>query len=165
MYTFDVFISCKSEDYGLAREVYTFLVRKGYRVFLADTELKKNGNADYGKVIDFALESAKHFILVSSNKKYIQSPYVESEWRTFIEEIRSGRKKGNLLTVLKGLDVGFLPISLRKYQSFQYQDFSLIIDYLPLEYKKENIREIENIIVDKKHKDIRIPKLSICICI
>jgi len=142
MYTYDVFICCKSEDYGLARNVYTFLVKRGYRVFLADAELRKKGNAEYGKVIDWALDSAEHFILVTSRKEHVESSYVESEWRTFIEEIRTGRKRGNLLTILKTIDVSLLPIGLRKFQSFPYSDFNKIIDYLPicdpLTHKKRN---------------------------
>lgn len=110
MYLYDVFICCKSEDYALAKNVYNFLVEHGFRVFLADTELRKKGIAQYGKVIDVALDSAKHLILVTSNKDYVESSYVESEWRTFIEEKRSGRKKGNVMTILKGVEVPSLPI-------------------------------------------------------
>ena len=48
---YDVFISCKSEDYNIGRQVYEFLTN--YRglnisVFMADRELRKRGNADYG---------------------------------------------------------------------------------------------------------------------
>lgn len=132
MYTYEIFICCKSEDYELARNVYTYLVEKGYRVFLADAELRKKADAEYGKVIDSALDSACHLIVVTSRKEFVESSYVESEWRTFLEEKRTGRKQGNLLTILKGIDVSVLPISLRKYQSFPYSDFSLIINYLPL---------------------------------
>ncbi len=129
---YDVFISCKSEDYGLARNVYAFLVERGFCVFLADAELRKKANAEYGKVIDSALDSAKHFILVTSKKEFVESSYVESEWRTFLEEKRTGRKRGNFLTILKGIDVSLLPISLRKFQSFPYSDYLNIIDYLPI---------------------------------
>lgn len=131
MYPYDVFICCKSEDYALARNVYNFLVKKGYRVFLADTELRIKGVAEYGKVIDIALDSAKHLILVTSKKEYVETSYVESEWRTFIEEKRSGRKQGNLLTVLQDIDVSSLPISLRIFQSFPYSEYYNIVDYLP----------------------------------
>ncbi len=146
MYTYDIFISSKSEDYKLARNVYTFLVKLGYRVFLADAELRKKGNSEYGKVIDIALESSRHFILVASNSDFIVSPYVESEWRIFIEEIRAGRKKGNLLTILKDVDISTLPISLRRYQSFPYSDFYQIKDYLPdaIHDDQENIDGQEN---------------------
>ena len=129
MYQYDIFLCYKSEDYDLARRVYDFLVEKGYCVFFAEAELK--GNAEYGKLIDAALDSVKHLILVTSSEQYAESSYVQSEWRTFLEEKRAGRKKGNLLTILKGVNASELPISLRHFQSFEYSEFYRIIDFLP----------------------------------
>ena len=128
---YDVFISCKSEDYESAKMIYNFLVDKKYSVFLADAELRKKGNAEYGKIIDAALDSAEHLILFTSKPEYVVSSYVESEWRIFIEEKRAGRKHGNLISVLMGMDVSLLPISLRHYQSFNYNQYPDVVDYLP----------------------------------
>ena len=128
---YDVFISCKSEDYLRARAVYDYLTRKKIKVFLADKELRKKGSAEFGRVIDEALDSAKHLIVFSSNPDYVKSSYVESEWRTFIEEKRSGRKEGNVITILDNCDISSLPITLRHFQSFGLSDFAHIIDFLP----------------------------------
>lgn len=128
---YDVFISCKSEDYLRARAVYDYLTRKKLKVFLADKELRKKGSSEFGRVIDEALDSAKHLIVFSSNPEYVKSSYVESEWRTFIEEKRSGRKEGNVITILDNCDISSLPITLRHFQSFGLSDFAHIIDFLP----------------------------------
>jgi len=128
---YDVFISYKSEDYESAKLIYNFLRSKKYKVFLADTELRKRGNAEYGKVIDDALDSTEHLVLFASRLEYIISSYVESEWRIFIEEKRAGRKRGNLISILDGMDVSMLPISLRHFQSFKMNKYTEIIDYLP----------------------------------
>lgn len=167
MYLYDVFICCKSEDYALARNVYNFLVEYGFRVFLADTELRKKGVAQYGKVIDVALDSAKHLILVTSNKDYVESSYVESEWRTFIEEKRSGRKKGNVLTILKGVEVSSLPISLRLYQSFPYSSFYDIVNYLPAcnRVKDEETKLINRDFRPEFHKKIVYVLIFIISCV
>ncbi|MBR2027120.1 MAG: TIR domain-containing protein [Alistipes sp.] len=135
---YDVFISCKSEDYALAREIHDFLTSKNYSVFLADADLRKEGRARYGKVIDEALESAIHLVLFASKPSYVVSTYVEEEWRIFLEEQRSGRKSGNLLTVRKGFDKAELPISLRSTQSFTFEEYESIIDFLPIERKAES---------------------------
>lgn len=147
---YDIFISCKSEDYELARSIYTFLVNKGYSVFLADTELRRTRRANFGNVIDEALEKAKHFVLFSSNSDYVKSTYVEAEWRTFLEELRCGRKNGNILTIRKGFDVVDLPISLRRYTSFTYDEFQSIIDYLPI---CTDIKEGVEYINKRTHKE------------
>ena len=132
MINYDVFISCKSEDYHYAHLIYRFLTDElGYAVFLADAELRKKGVAEYGEVIDEALDSAEHLILFSSKVEYINSSYVKNEWRTFLEEKRSGRKPGNILTVLKDVTISSLPISLRHFQSFTYDRYKEVKDFLP----------------------------------
>ena len=136
---YDVFISCKSEDYALAREIHDFLTNKGYSVFLADADLRKVGKARYGKVIDEALESATHLVLFASKPQYAVSTYVEEEWRIFLEEQRSGRKSGNLLTVRKGFDIAELPISLRGSQSFAFDEYEAIVDFLPMSNRKSKM--------------------------
>ncbi|MBO7133586.1 MAG: toll/interleukin-1 receptor domain-containing protein, partial [Bacteroidales bacterium] len=115
---YDIFISSKSEDYPIAEEVYTFLKDAGLSVFLASRELRKIGRAAYGEAIDDALENAKHLIVVTSKAEYVKnSGYVHDEWTMFREELRSGRKNGNILTILKDVEISSLPIGLRNYQS------------------------------------------------
>lgn len=134
---YDIFISCKSDDYKYGRQIYDSLIeqkRFDKKVFLADKELRKLGIADYGKAIDEALDSSAHMIVVCSNPEYLEkekSPYVYSEWHTFTEEIRSGHKKGNLMTVLTdNVKIKDLPIALRNSQSFPLSDYSSIITYI-----------------------------------
>ena len=130
---YDVFISCKSEDYKFARQIYNFLTgpELNYKVFLADAELRKKGKTFYGKVIDAALEASDHLILFASKVEYVTTEYVENEWRLFLEEQRSGNKKGNIVTILKGVDTKSLPISLRHIQSIPFDEYKSVIDFLP----------------------------------
>lgn len=142
---YDVFISCKSEDYNIGRQVYEFLVNHRdvhLHVFMADKELRKQGNADYGNIIDEALDSSSDLIIVASNVEYLKketSSYVYEEWHTFVEEIRSGRKRGNILTVFtKDVALEEVPIALRNRQSFPFTEFSGIIDYLSKKKEIDN---------------------------
>lgn len=133
-YKYDVFISCKSEDYSYGKKVYDYLESKGIRAFLASQELRNLGDADYGKAIDTALDQSKHLVVVASSAKYTTedfSPYVYYEWHTFAEEKKSGRKKGNILSIVAKDEIrDELPIGLRNYQSFLFDDYSDIIRYL-----------------------------------
>ncbi|MBR2961676.1 MAG: TIR domain-containing protein [Alistipes sp.] len=130
---YDVFISCKSEDYPEAIAIHEYLEEQGLRVFMADVELRKKGRDVYGEIIDSALESVDHMIVFTSNAAYVNSTYVKSEWRTFVEEKRSGRKTGNIVTILKGVQIDDLPIALRSVQFFPYGDYASVIDYLPIQ--------------------------------
>lgn len=119
---YDVFMSCKSEDYDRATPVYHWLVEKGYRPFFAPVSLKVSKAPGepvvFGDEIDDAIEESNNMIVVASNAEYVKTGYVKDEWRTFVEEQRAGRKKGVLITILDGVDVADLPLRLRSVQSF-----------------------------------------------
>jgi hypothetical protein len=115
---YGVFMSKKSEDYPLAKRVYDFLRSKGANVFLSEESLPAVGSAEYMKAIDAALEQAEHLVVVGSKADNLLSGWVEAEWRVFINEKRSGRKQGNVVTVLcHGLTPDLLPMSLRYYEA------------------------------------------------
>lgn len=94
---YDVFISCKSDDYNIGRQVYEFLTNyRGLKisVFMADKELRKLGIDDYGGIINEALESSKHMIVICSNPDFLikdKSPYVYKEWH-LQGKLSSGQK-------------------------------------------------------------------------
>ncbi len=112
-----VFISAKSEDYGYAEEVFRFLAAHGVRTFFSPVSLSAMRETDYRRAIDHALEEADHLIVVCSSRVNVTSSWVEAEWGAFINERRSRRKSGNLITVLAGgMAIHELPISLRQYE-------------------------------------------------
>ena len=113
----DVFISKSSKDAAAARTVYDYLTARGLKVFLSEVSIVEKGQADFGKAIEHALDECQHLVVVTSSKENLESQWVDAEWRTFLNELRSGRKKGNVLTVIAGdMSVAELPLSLRPYQ-------------------------------------------------
>lgn len=121
---YDIFISCKSEDYPIAERVYRFLTEHGKTVFLANLELKKVGNTRYFEIIDDAIDSSEHMIVVATRPEYVQSTYVKHEWTTFANEQNCGRKSGNLMSVIaRDVPVDALPITLRNMQFFYVDAF------------------------------------------
>lgn len=132
MQKYDVFISCKSEDYPLAEKVYDFLVDKGMSVFLASKELRIHGESEYRNVIEKAIFNCSHLIIVASQAEYIESKWVKYEWDLFLDCKLAGKKDGNLITILKGVPVTDIYFTLGKYQSIDFDNFeSEILDYLP----------------------------------
>ncbi len=118
-----VFISAKSEDYRYAEQLYYFLDRNGISIFLSPVSLRQLGEADYRDAIDRALEHAQHLIVVASRPEYVESQWVKAEWGMFANELRSGRKSGNLVTVIVGdLQPADLPITLRNYEVIPWDD-------------------------------------------
>ncbi len=127
------FISAKSEDYSYAREVYRYLKAHNVGAFLSDESLPELGSSDYRKEIDRALDQAEHMVVVTSSREHVESPWVEAEWGFFINEKRSGRKTGNLITLaIDGLLPKDLPPSLRYYEvlPFHPDSFGKLLRYL-----------------------------------
>lgn len=122
---YQIFISFKNEWQGrptrdrmIAQTLYNELKKYGVEVFFSNEELMRRGRPDYGRLIDDALDSSKVLLLVGTNAEFVKSRWVEYEWELFNNEINSGRKDGKIITVLEGMDIGQLPIGLRRWQSF-----------------------------------------------
>lgn len=128
-----IFISKNSKDAEHARQVYDFLTRKKRKVFLSEISLREIGSTDYQASIDKALDECRHMVVVTSSKENLNSRWVEAEWRAFLNEKRSGRKSGNLLTMLVGaMPIEDLPVSLRSLQVERLSEKGLeaVVDFL-----------------------------------
>jgi hypothetical protein len=128
-----VFISVKSEDFPYAQQVYDFLSGQGIDVFFCRESLQTLGRSDYRHEIDQALEETDHMVVVTSRPENVRSEWVEAEWGIFINEKRSGRKKGNLVTMTAGtMQPSDLPPSLRYYEVIPFNDsgMQLLLKYM-----------------------------------
>ena len=87
---FDVFVSFASEDRGLAQQVSRKLMKPtGHCVFFSDVTM--TGGA-FSEQIDCALDSAWAFVAVGSRGEHLHKSWVEYEWRSFHNDLKSGRK-------------------------------------------------------------------------
>jgi uncharacterized protein YegL len=128
---YDVFISAKSEDNALAAKVYDLLSANGIAVFWSERSLARLARANFREAIDDALEASAHCVVVTSSAANVLSPWVKAEWGMFINELRSGNKTGNVITVLCGtLSIKDLPISLRPYQAVPMSRLGEIVPFL-----------------------------------
>lgn len=138
---YDVFISSKSEDYPIAREIYTFLEGQGYRVFFAEKSIPLGADSVFKKTIDSALDAAQNMIVVGSDAAHLSEGWVHYEWNTFAVEILSGRKsKSNILTVLNDtVSINDIPIGLRSCQNLPISSYKdTICEYLGLPHHTQD---------------------------
>jgi TonB family protein len=158
----DVFLSRKSQDAHLAKEVYDFLTSKGLQVFDSDHSLLEMGNSDYSRAIDDALAKTNHLIVIGSSVENITSSWVEAEWRFFLNRKRANKTKGNILTVVtKTVAIDDLPPSLQNYEVIPFeQKNQKILPYVMVGHIKTEIVEekvIEPVVVPVPEK----PKTTI----
>lgn len=128
---FDVFISCKSDDYAIGEDVFNFLVSNGHKPFIASKSLREIGESKYGSVISAVIDICEHMVVVASDRLYLETSYVKSEWELFCNEVRLGHNNGNLITILKDdiTDVNSLPIDIRNSQILAFSDYRSSLCY------------------------------------
>ena len=126
----DVFVSHKSQDFAVAKAVYDELVKCGKKVFLSEISLPAMANTDYTSSIDYALEKTNGMVVIADSIELFDSGWVHYEWSSFLNEKRSGRKKGNLITVVKDeYDINKLPYPLRQFEVIMNKNISLLRNY------------------------------------
>ncbi len=130
---FDVFISCKSQDYAQARGVYEYLKTNGFKPFLADQTLKEIGVDQYTAVIGEVINVCKNMVVFATHVDYLNTPYVHAEWHAFINDMNTGYKPNAcLVNVLSpDIDIHSLPAWLRDKQCFTIENYEEgLLDYL-----------------------------------
>lgn len=126
----DVFISHKSQDYASAKNVYDEMQKMGKKAFLSEISLPIMANADYTTAIDFALDKAKGMVVIADSIDIFDSGWVHYEWSSFLNEKRSGRKTGNLVTVVRDeKDISKLPYALRQFEVMTEESLDRIREY------------------------------------
>ncbi len=134
---YDAFISFKhscrggglTPDADAARAVYDALTAAGVRTFFSPECLKHHGQGRFARAIEAALESAKFLVLVASCREHIDSPWVETEWDTFINDVRSGHKPEGDLVILNcgNLAPAKLPLFLRRHSMFRREEIDALV--------------------------------------
>jgi hypothetical protein len=147
----DVFISRKSQDARYAKVIYDYLTKAGLNVFEPDHTQQEIGDSEYVKVINTALETTTHFILVASSKEHMLSSWVEAEWLFFLRRKRSGKASGNFLVVLcSAMKLDQVPESLLDFQVISYnrKNFPIIFNYC-----KRNNQDLKTAPIQPHHFD------------
>lgn len=153
---FDVFISCKSQDYGLAHELYDFLVLNGFKPFLADSSIKEVGIDQYTALIGEVINVCQYMVVFATDIRYLETPYVAAEWHTFINDINSGHKPNAKIVSILSPEINphHLPCWLWDKQCFTTENYKYdLIHFFKKENDVETIKRLENI-VDTAYSDV-----------
>ena len=178
--TYDAFITYNAEDYEEARQVCDFLTHHKvfhFSIFMVDrafsqmdtrqpswhpvpaptTEGRSPYEGDvenYCKAVEEPLLASRNLIIVCSPDEFgcwRPSRLVSHNWHKFIEELRCGRKKGNILTILtKGISRHCLAYPLMNCFSFPITGISS----LPLFLAKEEEAKANPEAIDDCGKNI-----------
>ena len=153
---YDIFLSRNKKDMVEAERLRLFFESYGLSVFDPDLLLPSKNMVDYARAIDQAIELSDNLIVLCSPNELgtgdgNSSNWVNHSWCLFRYELLYKRKKGNLFTILKGVDVNDLDIGLRQYEAFQMDDIesSGILNHFNILPKFQNIHERINLLVNE----------------
>ena len=130
---FDIFISCKSQDYESAHSLYDYLKDNGFKPFIADTSIKEVGIDQYTALIGKVLDKCNRMIVFATDVNYIETSYVAAEWHAFINDINTGHKPNAKIINILSPDISphQLPQWLRDKQSLTTENYKNdLLDFL-----------------------------------
>lgn len=137
--SYQVFISFKKSNHSkaltpdavVAEKLYKLFRDNNIETFYSEESLAECGAGQFSRAIEKALDEAKVLILVGSCRENIESRWVEAEWDSFLNDVRSGHKEGHLFIVNCGtMKPSELPLFLRRQQMFREDESSRLLQFV-----------------------------------
>lgn len=137
--SYQVFISFKKShqsktltpDAVVAEKIYKLLRGNSVKTFYSEESLAECGAGQFSRAIENALDEAKVLVLVGSCREHIESRWVEAEWDSFLNDVRSGHKEGHLFIVNCGtMKPSELPLFLRRQQMFREDELPRLLQFV-----------------------------------
>lgn len=143
-----------TSDSVAARDIYDLLTSKGYKVFFAEKSLLNVAGDEYEPLIYNALTTSKVMLVVGSNGKYLNSPWVKNEWTRFIKQVEFNSDKKIIPILCGGMSAYQLPDRLKNFQALSINTTfeSTILANIEKIFKKEEPLVNENQNNDKTRK-------------
>lgn len=127
---YDIFICYKetdditgvrTEDSIIAQDIYTGLLKDGYRVFFARVSLREVAGTEYEPYIYAALSSAKIMLAIGTKHDYYDAVWVKNEWSRFISMMADDSGKV-LIPCFRDMDAYDMPKEFKNMQALDMGD-------------------------------------------
>lgn len=119
----------KTRDYELAKEVYNTL-KLDYKVFFSPVTLEEEGISNWDREIEIALEESIIFIMVGTEREYIQSVNLVSERAVYLSLMKKDSNKTYFNYIAPPLTIDTLPHEIGVLQTFIHENIDNGIDRL-----------------------------------
>lgn len=127
---YDIFICYKetdditgsrTEDSLIAQDIYTGLLKDGYRVFFSRVSLREVAGTEYEPYIYAALSSAKIMLAIGTKHDYYDAVWVKNEWSRFISMMSDDSSKV-LIPCFRDMDAYDMPKEFKNMQALDMGD-------------------------------------------
>ncbi len=127
---YDIFICYKetddvtglrTEDSLIAQDIYTQLIKDGYKVFFSRVSLRQVAGTEYEPYIYAALSSAKIMLAIGTKHDYYDAVWVKNEWSRFISMMGVDSSKV-LIPCFRDMDAYDMPKEFKNMQALDMGD-------------------------------------------
>ena len=127
---YDIFICYKetdditgsrTEDSSIAQDIYTELIKDGYKVFFSRVTLREVAGTEYEPYIYAALSSAKIMLAIGTKYEYYDAVWVKNEWSRFISMIGDEPSKV-IIPCYRNMDAYDMPKEFKNMQALDMGD-------------------------------------------
>ena len=112
----DDITKARTEDSLIAQDIYTELIKEGYKVFFSRVTLRDKAGTEYEPYIYAALKSAKVMLAIGTKFDYYDAVWVKNEWSRYISMMADDSSK-HLIPCFKNLDAYDIPKEFKNLQA------------------------------------------------
>lgn len=117
----DDITGARTEDSLIAQDIFTELLKDGYRVFFSRVSLREVAGTEYEPYIYAALSSAKIMLAIGTKHDYYDAVWVKNEWSRFISMMGADSSKV-LIPCFKNMDAYDMPKEFKNMQALDMGD-------------------------------------------
>ena len=155
---YDIFICYKetddvtgarTEDSSIAQDIYTHLLKDGYRVFYSRVSLREVAGTEYEPYIYAALSSAKIMLAIGTKHDYYDAVWVKNEWSRFISMMSDDSGKV-LIPCFRDMDAYDMPKEFKNMQALDMGDvtfFGSLMENIERIVDKTRVKAVKETIV------------------
>ena len=155
---YDIFICYKetddvtgvrTEDSLIAQDIYSQLLKDGYRVFFSRVSLRGVAGTEYEPYIYAALSSAKVMLAIGTKHDYYDAVWVKNEWSRFISMMVDNTDKV-LIPCFRDMDAYDIPKEFKNMQALDMGDvtfFASLMESIERIVDKTRVKAVKETIV------------------
>lgn len=120
-----------TNDATEAHKIYNYIKKNGYKPFYSEQDIRGRTGAAYEALILYALYFSECMLIVCSDEKYLQSPWVKNEYTRFLKMLENeDKERDSIAFVFNGNPIENLPGKKGKIQGINLADSSALSDIL-----------------------------------
>lgn len=152
----DDITGARTEDSLIAQDIYTQLIKDGYKVFFSRVTLREVAGTEYEPYIYAALSSARLMLAIGTKHEYYDAVWVKNEWSRFISMMVDDPDKV-FIPCYRNMDAYDMPKEFKNMQALDMGDvtfFGSLMENVERIVDKSDRRSAKETVVINGNDDV-----------